>query len=195
MKSERPRSVTGESTSEPITGPTTPSGVSSSTPHWRWLESTRILQEEAYDVNFSRFTTNPDELADSIIENHTALIVELSEFMNEVGWKTWSTPRGWVNHDAAVGELVDAAHFLANILVRLGVTDEEWERRYQRKQEINRNRQRSGYDTRVGKCPRCRRAYDDPGVECYSVEPNYSIVLSSGDRATAWCDRDEVYVS
>jgi hypothetical protein len=152
---------------------------------WRWLKSTRVLQEDAFDVDFTRYDTNPDELADSIVMNHTALIVELGEFLNEVGWKDWSTPRGWVNHDAAVGELVDAAHFLANILVRLGVTDEEWERRYRQKQEINRNRQRSGYDTRQGKCPRCKRAYDDPGVACYAALPS---------NLGAWCGRDEVRV-
>lgn len=132
---------------------------------WRWLASTYDLQKEAFGKDFEA-DFDPDEFADAIVMNHSALVVELSEFMGEVGWKDWSTPRGWVNRDNAIGELVDAAHFLANILVRLGVTDDEWEKRYRWKQDVNRTRQRSGYDTRVGKCPRCGRAYDDPGVEC-----------------------------
>jgi hypothetical protein len=155
-------------------------------PRWRWLDSTRKLQENAYGVDFADYRRNPDDLADSIVMNHSALIVELSEFMNEVGWKDWSAPRGWVNRDAAVGELVDAAHFLANLLVRLEVTDEEWEQRYQAKQAINLARQTRGYDTRNGKCPRCKRAYDDPGVQCCTNIDH--------DELTYWCGRDEEWV-
>lgn len=140
--------------------------VESSGERLRWLASTRELQEKYFNVNYDELAKDPDLLADAIVWNHTALIVELSEFMQEVGWKNWSTPRGWVNRDAALGELVDAAHFLANILNVLGVTDEEWERRYRAKQEINRNRQRGGYDARTGKCPGCHRSYDDIGVGC-----------------------------
>jgi dimeric dUTPase (all-alpha-NTP-PPase superfamily) len=138
--------------------------------NWNWLASTRALQEEAFGRNFEN--QDPDELADAIVMNHSALIVELSEFMQEVGWKDWATPRGWVNRDAAVGELVDAAHFLANLLVRLGVTDAEWEERYRGKQEINRQRQRSGYTGRHEKCPSCGRAFDDIGVTCSPSECN-----------------------
>lgn len=131
--------------------------------NWNWLASTRVLQEEAFGRDFTN--QDPDEFADAIVMNHSALVVELGEFMNEVGWKDWSTPRGWVNRDAAIGELVDVGHFLANLLIRLDVTDEEWELRYRAKQEVNRNRQRSGYDTRSTKC-KCGRAFDDPGVTC-----------------------------
>lgn len=159
---------------------------------WRWLESTRRLQVEAFGKDFS-LPHDPNEFADAIVENHTSLVVELGEFMNEVGWKPWSTPRGWVNRDAAVGELVDVAHFLANLLVRLDVTDDEWERRYRAKQDVNRDRQRSSYDARAGKCPRCRRSYDDPGVECHSLTANF-VYSFSGDTATAYCARDNEYV-
>lgn len=154
---------------------------------WRWLSSTRRLQEETYGVDFDA-PRDPDAFADAVVMNHSALVVELSEFMGEVGWKDWATPRGWVNRDAAVGELVDAAHFLANILVRLDVTDDEWEQRYRAKQEVNRRRQRSGYDGVSGKCPRCKRSYDDPGVTCRRVDGDY------GDGVTRdWCGRDNRY--
>lgn len=132
---------------------------------WKWLASTRQLQEEYFGRNFT--SEDPDEFADAIVMNHTALVVELTEFMQEVGWKDWATPRGWVNRDAAVGELVDAAHFLANLLVRLNVTDEEWSERYRAKQEVNRQRQRSGtYDGVSGKCWNCDRSYDDAATPC-----------------------------
>jgi hypothetical protein len=160
---------------------------------WRWLESTRRLQREAYGKDFS-LPHDPDVFADAILENHSALVVELGEFMNEVGWKPWATPRGWVNRDAAVGELVDVAHFLANLLVRLDVTDDEWEERYRAKQAVNRARQANGYDAREGKCPRCRRSYDDPGVMCNApVIRRASGVVDDGDQR-AWCARDHEYV-
>lgn len=98
--------------------------------------------------------------------NYAALTVELAEFMQEVGWKDWSSPRGWVNRRQAVGELVDAGHFLANLLCALDVTDAEWEEAYRAKQEVNRQRQRDGYDSSATKCPVCRRSYDDADVGC-----------------------------
>lgn len=132
---------------------------------WNWLASTRALQEEYFRRSFP--IRDPDELADYVTENHTAAVIELSEFMQEVGWKPWATPRGWVNRDAALGELVDVGHFLANLLCALDVSDAEWERAYRAKQETNRHRMRSGdYDGVSGKCPSCRRAYDDVGVFC-----------------------------
>lgn len=152
---------------------------------WRWLESTRRLQEEVYGKRFD-VEGRPDDLADALMENYAAACVELGEFMQEVGWKSWAAPRGWVNRDAALGELVDAAHFVANLLVWLKVTDEEWERRYRAKQDVNRRRQASGYDGRSAKCPRCHRSYDDPGVACHP-----------GDAATnvgTWCGRDHVLI-
>jgi hypothetical protein len=127
---------------------------------WNWLASTRALQAEAFGKDFSK-SLDPDEFADSIVMNSMALIKELGEFMDEVGWKDWTAPRGWVNRDQAVGELVDVGHFLANLLVRLDVTDKEWEERYRAKQQVNRNRQRAGYDGVSDKCPNCRRAHDD----------------------------------
>lgn len=87
----------------------------------------------------------------------TALVAELGEFLQEVQWKTWITERGGVNRDQAVGELVDVAHFLANLANALGVTDEEWEARYIAKQARNAERQRDGYDGTSGKCVDCHR--------------------------------------
>jgi dimeric dUTPase (all-alpha-NTP-PPase superfamily) len=134
---------------------------------WNWLASTKTLQEEYFRRKFP--VTDPDEFADYVTMNHSALIVELSEFMQEVGWKDWATPRGWVNRDAAVRELVDAGHFLANLLCALDVTDAEWESAYRAKQEVNRQRQRDGYDGVSGKCYACRRSYDDPATRCVAA--------------------------
>lgn len=138
------------------------------------MASTRALQAEYFRREFP--ISDPDELADYVTMNYAALTVELGEFMQEVGWKDWAAPRGWVNRRAAVGELVDAAHFLANVLCALDVTDNEWEELYRLKQEVNRQRQRAGYDGRTGKCPVCRRSYDDAAVDCVPAttsDPTY----------------------
>lgn len=123
------------------------------------MASTKALQEEYFNRSFP--IKDGDELADYVTFNHSALVVELSEFMQEVGWKDWAAPRGWVNRDAALKELVDAGHFMANLLCALDVSDAEWEYAYRAKQEVNRQRQRDGYDGVSGKCPVCRRSYDD----------------------------------
>lgn len=110
---------------------------------WEWLQSTRELQETSYGIDYDELTG--DELADYISWNATALTVELGEFMQECGWKPWAHPRGWVNRDEAADELVDIGHFLANLACAIGMTDEEWQKRYRRKQGINAQRQRDGY--------------------------------------------------
>jgi DNA-directed RNA polymerase subunit RPC12/RpoP len=134
-------------------------------PKWKWLESTRELQVKFFGANFD--TPTGDERADYIMTQYTALTCELVEFMDEVNWKPWMKDnRGDVpDRDAAVGELVDAAHFLANLACALGVTDTEWEEKYQAKQERNRRRQESGSYTKSGyKCPTCSRELDRPGA-------------------------------
>jgi hypothetical protein len=132
---------------------------------WRWLASTRKLQEEAFGVDFSKPETG-NVLADNAVHQGFALIIELAEAFSELQWKDWAENRGDVNRDALVGELVDAGHFLANLLVKFGVTDDEWERLYQEKQDRNRKRQAApgGYDAVATKCPRCGRELDKPGA-------------------------------
>ena len=69
----------------------------------------------------------------------------------EYSWKHWATDAPFVERQRVLEEAVDAGHFLANILVAIGVTDEEWEEAYQAKQERNRERMRSKtYSARKG---------------------------------------------
>jgi hypothetical protein len=134
---------------------------------WKWLESTKKLQEESYGVDFDAL--EGDARADYFMMNVTALLVEAGEFMAEVGWKPWAEPRGWVNRHEAVKECVDIAHFLANMLTALGVSDFEWETYYTAKQALNAKRQAEGYDGVSEKCPSCHRALDDVEVR---IAPN-----------------------
>lgn len=144
---------------------------------WVWLESTRQLQEEFYGATYPM---NGEVLANYVVMNHSALVSEASELLAEFGWKAWAQPRGWVNRENALKEAVDVAHFLANILCAIGVTDEEWVAAYQAKQEVNRQRQRDGYDGVAGKCPQCKRSYDD-SIQCTPADDSYTVMNASGD--------------
>lgn len=144
---------------------------------WKWLASTRQLQEEFYGATYPMI--EGDDLADYVTVNHSALVAEASELLAEFGWKPWAQPRGWVNRESALKEAVDIGHFLANILCAIGVTDEEWERAYRAKQEVNRQRQRDGYDGVTGKCPKCRRSYDD-GIGCVPGSSEGEVIVMNG---------------
>lgn len=135
---------------------------------WKWLDSTYALQREAFNFRLP-LAPNTNYLADYVVMNHSALVSEASELLAEFGWKSWAEPRGWVNRENALKEAVDVAHFLANILCAIGVTDDEWAAAYQAKQEVNRQRQRDGYDGVTGKCPVCKRSYDDD-IACTPAE-------------------------
>lgn len=158
---------------------------------WRWLESTRQLQTEHFGVTYPLVG---EALADYVTVNHSALVLEASELLSEFGWKPWAQQRGWVNRANALKEAVDVAHFLANILCAIGVTDKEWVAAYQAKQEVNRRRQRDGYDGVAGKCPKCRRSYDDD-IDCTPGGEPQTVINASGDVAiTYYSDPHCTYV-
>lgn len=106
-----------------------------------------------------------DERIDFIRWNVLALEDELHEALAETGWKPWATSRH-INTDKFHGELVDAFHFFMNLCLVSGLTADQLLERYFEKRAINAKRQARGYDGVDGKCPKCRRALDDPTVVC-----------------------------
>lgn len=128
------------------------------------------LQVEAYEIDPSQL--EGDELADYIRVSALALENELHEALNEVRWKPWAQGH-YLNREAWIGELVDALHFLLNLLLVAAPTPGERGRldlalevseRYQAKRERNLQRQREGYDGVSSKCPKCRRDLNDLGT-------------------------------
>lgn len=115
------------------------------TERWRWLESTRALQREAFGRDPDRDVGVPHRMARRVRENILAAIVELVEMLNEVKWKYWSHEPAWVRRDRVLKEAVDVNHFIGNALVAVGITDEEYEEAYRAKQEENRARQLRKY--------------------------------------------------
>lgn len=130
---------------------------------WKWLESTKKLQEGIYGYPLDDFSTlvktqdNPifdndlRAVAKYLDWNATAAVQELAELREEFSWKPWATDRPFVNRERILKEAVDVGHFIGNILTGIGVTDEEYEEAYRNKQQINILRAQSGtYSAKKG---------------------------------------------
>lgn len=118
---------------------------------WRWLESTVKLQREAYGFEWTG-NESAGQVAESLKDNLLAAAVELTgEVPREFHWKYWSHAEPFVNRSAVLEELVDVLHFVANMLIAIGVTDDELEEAYQAKQAINRARHKVNYIAASGK--------------------------------------------
>jgi dimeric dUTPase (all-alpha-NTP-PPase superfamily) len=90
-------------------------------------------------------------MAEYLNWNCTAAVQELAEVREEFSWKPWAKDEPFVNRERVRDEIIDALHFLGNMLTVMGVTDEELAEAYQRKQEINRQRAASGtYSAKKG---------------------------------------------
>jgi hypothetical protein len=112
---------------------------------WRWLASTRELQRDTFGRDPDRNVGDVPAQVASIKDNFIAAVVEMVELLNEVKWKYWSHEDPWIRRDRLLKEAVDVNHFIGNILVEAGITDDEYEEAYRAKQEENRERQRRRY--------------------------------------------------
>lgn len=116
------------------------------------------LQINTYGLDFG--TMSDEEKIEQIKVNVLALTDELHEALAEVGWKPWASSRH-INTEALRGELIDAYHFLMNLMLLAGMDDAMVARAYREKHERNKQRQADGYDGMADKCPVCNRALDD----------------------------------
>lgn len=129
------------------------------------LDAQLELQVKSFKAD-PRFLSDPEKL-EWIRWNVLALEDELHEALAETGWKPWATSQH-INRDAFIGELVDAFHFLMNLMLITNCTAAEFLHRYAEKRGINAARQAAGYDGISSKCSVCKRALDDPSVNCTS---------------------------
>ena len=123
-----------------------------------------------YELQVKSFGNDPKTLTDAekmdwIRWNILALTDELHEALAETGWKPWAKSQH-INRDAFVSELVDAFHFLMNLMIVVDCSAEEFLDHYFVKRGLNQIRQANGYDGVAGKCPDCKRALDDKAVTC-----------------------------
>ena len=74
----------------------------------------------------------------------TAMMHEVVELQRTTNWKWWIKPTSF-NQSEAREELIDIWHFLIQASMELGLTPDDILKEYQRKNEINKQRQKDDY--------------------------------------------------
>ncbi len=92
-------------------------------------------------MNLDRY---PKDTEGKVAALCTAIIHEAVELQRTTNWKWWKKPVSF-NKDEAKEELIDIWHFVVQASLELGLTPKDILDEYQRKNEINRERQKSGY--------------------------------------------------
>ena len=73
-----------------------------------------------------------------------AIIHEAVELQRTTNWKWWKTPTAF-NEAEAREELIDIWHFMVQASLELNLTPDDILKEYERKNEINRQRQKDCY--------------------------------------------------
>ena len=106
------------------------------------LEEIFSLQKSLTDMmNLERY---PDDKEEKISVLCTAMIHEAIELQRLTNWKWWKTPTAFDEKEARE-ELIDIWHFLIQASIELDLTPDEILKEYQRKNQINKQRQKDGY--------------------------------------------------
>jgi dimeric dUTPase (all-alpha-NTP-PPase superfamily) len=106
------------------------------------LESIFTLQKGlANMMNLNRY---PKDVEGKISALCTAIMHEAVELQRTTNWKWWKTPTAF-NEAEAKEELIDIWHFVIQASIELNLSPEDILKEYQRKNEINRQREKTGY--------------------------------------------------
>ena len=106
------------------------------------LESIFALQKGLADMmNMDRY---PKDVEGKISALFTAIIHEAVELQRTTNWKWWKTPTAF-NEAEAREELIDIWHFVIQASLELNLSPEDILKEYQRKNDINRKREKNGY--------------------------------------------------
>jgi dimeric dUTPase (all-alpha-NTP-PPase superfamily) len=106
------------------------------------LDSIFALQKGlAGMMNLDRY---PKDKEDKVSALCTAIIHEAVELQRTTNWKWWKTPTAF-NEAEAREELIDIWHFVVQASLELNLTPDDILKEYERKNEINRQRQKDGY--------------------------------------------------
>ena len=92
-------------------------------------------------MNLDRY---PNDTEGRVAALCTAMIHEAVELQRITNWKWWKKPTEF-NQAEAKEELIDIWHFLIQASLELELTPDDILKEYQRKNEINRQRQKDGY--------------------------------------------------
>mgnify|MGYP001253297960 FL=1 len=106
------------------------------------LDSIFSLQKGLTDMmNLDRY---PKDTEGKVSALCTAIIHEAVELQRTTNWKWWKIPAAF-NEVEAREELIDIWHFVIQASLELNLTPDDILKEYERKNEINRQRQKDGY--------------------------------------------------
>ena len=106
------------------------------------LDSIFAMQKGLEDMmNLDRY---PKDTEGKVSALCTAIMHEAVELQRTTNWKWWKTPTEF-NEAEAREELIDIWHFVVQASLELNLTPEDILKEYERKNEINRQRQKDGY--------------------------------------------------
>jgi dimeric dUTPase (all-alpha-NTP-PPase superfamily) len=106
------------------------------------LDSIFAMQKGLEDMmNLDRY---PKDTENKVSALCTAIMHEAVELQRTTNWKWWKTPTEF-NEAEAREELIDIWHFVVQASLELNLTPEDILKEYERKNEINRQRQKDGY--------------------------------------------------
>ena len=106
------------------------------------LDSIFAMQKGLADMmNLDRY---PKDTEGKVSALCTAIMHEAVELQRTTNWKWWKTPTTF-NEAEAREELIDIWHFVVQASLELNLTPDDILKEYERKNEINRQRQKDGY--------------------------------------------------
>ena len=106
------------------------------------LDSIFALQKGLENMmNLDRYPKDTEEKVSALC---TAIMHEAVELQRTTNWKWWKTPTAFDEAEARE-ELIDIWHFVVQASLELNLTPEDILIEYERKNEINRQRQKDGY--------------------------------------------------
>ena len=92
-------------------------------------------------MNLDRY---PKDTEGKVSALSTAIMHEAVELQRTTNWKWWKTPTEFDEAEARE-ELIDIWHFVVQASLELNLTPDDILKEYERKNEINRQRQKDGY--------------------------------------------------
>ena len=92
-------------------------------------------------MDLSRY---PSSIEGRVSALSTAIMHEAVELQRLTNWKWWKKPTRF-NREAAKEELIDIWHFVIQASIELGMSPADILHEYKKKNQVNRERQASGY--------------------------------------------------
>ena len=106
------------------------------------LDSIFAMQKSLADMmNLDRY---PKDTEGKVSALCTAIMHEAVELQRTTNWKWWKTPTPFDETEARE-ELIDIWHFVVQASLELNLSPEDILKEYERKNEINKQRQKDGY--------------------------------------------------